>query len=237
MFTYIIYITLRFHSSILRSFLFWATVFSNSTVPTNLLTQIKGQKNPVLLFGGKWGPLFFFAPSAGRWMINMEVIMAEEGRDAMGLLSLMIGLTEYCNGLGYQGWWFTRLPLVFMPLRFCIFIAQWKGKEWPCSKLPFNRECGWCHGGVYWQNDEWRSQREKLNAISYHKPKSWNFKMILTAVVPRNRTPELSFIRCPRSNTHEAVISHFKKGYNVLHVVFWWANKVKGSLRGGKVGK
>lgn len=37
-------------------------------------------------------------------MINMEVIMAEEGRDAMGLLSLMIGLTEYCNGLGYQGW-------------------------------------------------------------------------------------------------------------------------------------
>lgn len=37
-------------------------------------------------------------------MINMEVVMVEESRDAMGLLSLMIGLSECCNGLGCQGW-------------------------------------------------------------------------------------------------------------------------------------
>lgn len=36
-------------------------------------------------------------------MINMEVVMAQEGRDAMALLSLMIGLSECCNGLGCQG--------------------------------------------------------------------------------------------------------------------------------------
>ena len=30
----------------------------------------------------------------------MEVVMVEEGRVAMGLLSLMIGLSECCNGLG-----------------------------------------------------------------------------------------------------------------------------------------
>lgn len=36
-------------------------------------------------------------------MINVEVVMAEEGRDAMGLLSLMIGLSECYNGLGCRG--------------------------------------------------------------------------------------------------------------------------------------
>lgn len=36
-------------------------------------------------------------------MINVEVVMAEEGRDAMGLLSLMIGLSECYNGLGWRG--------------------------------------------------------------------------------------------------------------------------------------
>lgn len=38
--------------------------------------------------------------SAQKRMINMEVVMAEEGRDAMGLLSLMTGLSECCNGPG-----------------------------------------------------------------------------------------------------------------------------------------
>lgn len=35
-------------------------------------------------------------------MINMRVLMAEEGKDAMGLFFLMIGLSECCNGLGCQ---------------------------------------------------------------------------------------------------------------------------------------
>lgn len=77
----------------------------SSAAPTNLLKQIKGQKNPVLLFWGVNEDLCsVFAPSAEKWMINMEVVMAEEGRDAMGLLSLMIGLSECCNGLGCQDW-------------------------------------------------------------------------------------------------------------------------------------
>lgn len=46
-------------------------------------------------------------------MINMEVVMAEEGRDAIGLLSLMIVLSECCNGFGCHGCWFTGLlPVV-----------------------------------------------------------------------------------------------------------------------------
>ncbi|KAI9524800.1 hypothetical protein NQZ68_014335 [Dissostichus eleginoides] len=36
-------------------------------------------------------------------MINMGVVMAEGGRDAMGLLPLMIGLSEFCNGLWCRG--------------------------------------------------------------------------------------------------------------------------------------
>lgn len=44
-----------------------------------------------------------FASSAERQVINMEVVMAEEGRDAMVLLSLMIGLSECCNGVRCQG--------------------------------------------------------------------------------------------------------------------------------------
>lgn len=36
-------------------------------------------------------------------MINLQVVMAEEGRDAMGLPSLMIGLNECYNGLLCHG--------------------------------------------------------------------------------------------------------------------------------------
>lgn len=81
-------------------------------------------------------------------------------------------------------------PFLQSQVWFCIFILQRKEEQSFFSKLTFNWECGWCHGGVCWQNDEWRSRREKLNAISYHKPQSWNFKTILTAVVPQNRTLE-----------------------------------------------
>lgn len=63
-----------------------------------------------------------------RWMINMEVVMAEEGRDAMGLLFLMIGLSECCNGLGCQGRWLMGL------LYFSHAIgAGWRGKSGKCS--------------------------------------------------------------------------------------------------------
>lgn len=39
------------------------------------------------------------------------------GRDAMGLLSLMIGLSEFCNGLWCQDWRFMGPPPVVMSLR------------------------------------------------------------------------------------------------------------------------
>lgn len=60
----------------------------------------------ILLFfflggGGKLEPLFSLSFSLQ--MINIEVIMEEKGRDAMALLSLMIGLSDCCNGLGCQG--------------------------------------------------------------------------------------------------------------------------------------
>lgn len=51
--------------------------------------------------GGKLEPLFSLSFSLQ--MINIEVIMEEKGRDAMALLSLMIGLSDCCNGLGCQG--------------------------------------------------------------------------------------------------------------------------------------
>lgn len=64
--------------------------------------QIKGRENPAL-FGGKLEPYSFFTPAAQKRMINIEAVMAERGRDAMGLLSLMIGLSDCCNGLGCLG--------------------------------------------------------------------------------------------------------------------------------------
>jgi len=70
-------------------------------------------KKPVLLFGGKWEPFSSFTPAAEKQMINTEVVMAERGRDAMGLLSLMIGLSDCCNGLECLGQWFTRLLSVW----------------------------------------------------------------------------------------------------------------------------
>lgn len=51
--------------------------------------------------GGKLEPLFSLSFSLQ--MINIEVVMEEKGRDAMALLSLMIGLSDCCNGLGCQG--------------------------------------------------------------------------------------------------------------------------------------
>lgn len=39
------------------------------------------------------------------------------GRDAMGLLSLMIGLSECCNGLWCQDWRFMGPPPVVMSVR------------------------------------------------------------------------------------------------------------------------
>ncbi len=84
--------------------------------PTQSCRQ-KAKRTQCCCFKGKWGPLFIFSPSAEKQLINMEVVMAEEGRDAMGLLSLMIGLSECCNGPRCQGWWFTGLPPVGMLLR------------------------------------------------------------------------------------------------------------------------
>lgn len=55
----------------------------------------------VFFWGGKLEPLFSLSFSLQ--MINIEVIMEEKGRDAMALLSLMIGLSDCCNGLGCQG--------------------------------------------------------------------------------------------------------------------------------------
>lgn len=55
----------------------------------------------VVFGGGKLEPLFSLSFSLQ--MINIEVVMEEKGRDAMALLSLMIGLSDCCNGLGCQG--------------------------------------------------------------------------------------------------------------------------------------
>lgn len=63
-------------------------------------------------------------------MINIEVVMEEKGRDAMALLTLMIGLSDCCNGLGCQGQWFTECRASD---------AAWRGKpEISASMFIYN---------------------------------------------------------------------------------------------------
>jgi len=161
--------------------------------------------------------------------------MEEEGKDAMGLLFLMIGLSECCNGPWCWGRWFTGLPPYVMVLEkpgwvgnrhkiyiygydsflktkgwFCILIAGRKGARWPGSKLTFNWKRGWCRVGVRWQNDKCPSKREMLDAISCHKLKSWYFNTILTVALPWNRTHKSRLISL-WSIIHKAAIFHFEK--------------------------
>ena len=73
---------------------------------SNQCTQTdKRPKEPcTVVLGVNEDLCFVFASSAEKQMTNMEVVMPEQGRDAVALLSLMIGLSECSNGLGCQGW-------------------------------------------------------------------------------------------------------------------------------------
>lgn len=110
---------LGFHSNVLHQFIFWATGSAVQSHNSNQFTQAdkRPKESSTVVLGVNEDLCFVFASSAEKRMINMEVEMPEEGRDAMGLLSLMIGLSECSNGLGCQGWWFTELLPVIMPLR------------------------------------------------------------------------------------------------------------------------
>ena len=106
---------LLFHCDVLNQFTLQATASQPHT--PNQPTERSRWTAPIQTlwrcwFWG-WMPTLcsVSSSSAEERMINLQVVMAEEeeeeGRDAMGLLSIMIGLNECCNGPGCQSQWFT----------------------------------------------------------------------------------------------------------------------------------